>query len=122
MKSREEVEKLKRDWRRDPVWDIYDTEGFEDYRDELAEYQKQVEKEAEERQKKHHDKLASKICPMKFGATTEGGCEAHIGWNCAVEKCAWWNATDECCAVLSIRFLANISDAADVYKYKNGDR
>ncbi len=115
MKSREEVEKLKRDWRRDPVWDIYDTEGFEDYRDELMEFQKQVEKEAEERHKKHHDELASKFCPMSFSCL-------YTNLHCFVEKCAWWNATDESCAVLSIRFLANISDAADVYKYKNEDR
>jgi hypothetical protein len=36
MKSREEVEKLKSDWKSDPCWDIEDTEGFEEYHDELA--------------------------------------------------------------------------------------
>lgn len=44
MRTREEVEKLKFEWKCDPCWDIYDTEGFEDYKDELKEYQKKCEK------------------------------------------------------------------------------
>jgi len=43
MKTREEVEALKNEWLQDPCWDIDDTEGFEDYRDELAAYQAEVE-------------------------------------------------------------------------------
>ena len=42
MKTREEVEKLKREWGKDPCWDIYDTEGFEEYKDELIVYQKSI--------------------------------------------------------------------------------
>jgi Fe-S cluster assembly scaffold protein SufB len=42
MKTREEVDKLKHDWLRDPIWDIYDTEGFEEYKDELTDYQKKI--------------------------------------------------------------------------------
>ena len=33
MKTREEVEVLKNSWLKDPIWDIYDTEGFEEYRE-----------------------------------------------------------------------------------------
>jgi predicted HTH transcriptional regulator len=44
MKTREEVEKLKRDWFRDAIWDIEDTEGFEEYRDELKEYSEKCQK------------------------------------------------------------------------------
>ena len=36
--SREEVEDLKRQWYRDPAWDIEETEGFEAHRDELTAY------------------------------------------------------------------------------------
>ncbi len=39
MKTRLEVEALKENWRNDPCWDIYETEGFEEYRDELRTYQ-----------------------------------------------------------------------------------
>lgn len=39
-KTREDVERLKVDWSRDPIWDIEDTEGFEEYRDELIAYSK----------------------------------------------------------------------------------
>lgn len=43
MKSREEVQELKAQWRRDPCWDIFDTEGFEEYREELKSYQEECE-------------------------------------------------------------------------------
>jgi hypothetical protein len=35
MATIEELESLKRDWLNDPCWDIEDTEGFEDHREEL---------------------------------------------------------------------------------------
>lgn len=38
MKSRQEVEELKNNWRNDPCWDIEQTEGFEEYHDELKAY------------------------------------------------------------------------------------
>ena len=34
-KTREEVEELKVAWMNDAIWDIEDTEGFEEYREEL---------------------------------------------------------------------------------------
>jgi hypothetical protein len=36
--TREGVERLKRDWEKDPAWDIEDTEGFEAYYEELRLY------------------------------------------------------------------------------------
>jgi len=42
-KTREDVEALKWSWFRDPCWDIFDTEGFEEFRDELMEYQAKCE-------------------------------------------------------------------------------
>jgi hypothetical protein len=45
MKTRAEVEKLKRDWEADPCYDLYDMDGFEEYRDELKAYQDQKEVE-----------------------------------------------------------------------------
>ncbi len=38
MKTREEVEALKKEWEHDPCWDIEGTEGFEEYYSELLEY------------------------------------------------------------------------------------
>lgn len=40
-KTREQVESLKELWLNDPNWDIEDTEGFEAYRAELMEFQKE---------------------------------------------------------------------------------
>jgi hypothetical protein len=44
-KTREEIEQLKKSWAADPIWDIEDSEGFEEHRDELAKFhlQKRVE-------------------------------------------------------------------------------
>lgn len=35
MATKEEVEKLKASWSKDPIWDIEETEGFEEHREEL---------------------------------------------------------------------------------------
>ena len=41
VKPRNEVEILKANWLADPCWDLYETEGFEEYRDELRKYQEE---------------------------------------------------------------------------------
>lgn len=41
MKTREEEEDLKQNWVNDPCWDIEETEGFEEYREELSDFAKQ---------------------------------------------------------------------------------
>ena len=45
MKTREQVECLKDNWRCDPCWDIYETEGLEEYRDELVTFQTNMNQE-----------------------------------------------------------------------------
>jgi hypothetical protein len=52
MRTQEEIQDLKNVWRNDPIWDIEDTEGFEDHYEELLAYRKRVQKkEAEQRHK-----------------------------------------------------------------------
>jgi hypothetical protein len=99
MKTREEVEALKINWHDDPNWDIEETDGFEEYKDELLAYRKQSEKEWEDARQKRHDELALKLCPMKFSATTKDGYYAEIGINCDLEKCAWWNEANDKCVI-----------------------
>ncbi|MDT0689348.1 hypothetical protein RM549_06095 [Salegentibacter sp. F188] len=43
MATEAEITELKKNWKRDPCWDIYDTEGFEEHREELETYQKEQE-------------------------------------------------------------------------------
>jgi len=43
MKSREDVEQLKKSWKCDPLWDIECTEGFEEYYDELLAFRNEIE-------------------------------------------------------------------------------
>lgn len=45
MKTREEVEWLKENWKSDPCWDIETTEGFGEYYEELVEFRVNYEHE-----------------------------------------------------------------------------
>jgi hypothetical protein len=42
-KTRQEIQELKDNWQSDPCWDIEDTEGFEQYKDELRLYRLDIE-------------------------------------------------------------------------------
>lgn len=43
MKTEEEVRALKVNWQADPMWDIEDTEGFEEHREELLAFRQKCE-------------------------------------------------------------------------------
>jgi hypothetical protein len=43
MKTREEIEFLKSNWMNDPCWDIENTEGFEEYSNELLKFRMMME-------------------------------------------------------------------------------
>lgn len=45
MKTRDEVEHLKLDWKADPIFDLYKTEGFEEYHEELKVFQTECYKQ-----------------------------------------------------------------------------
>lgn len=60
LKTKEEIEKLKRDWKSDPCWDLWDTEGFEEHEEELRAYQKQCEEEWEIERQKEETKIDQK--------------------------------------------------------------
>ena len=61
MKTREQVERLKRDWADDACWDIEDTEGFEDYKTELLEYRSAREADWQERLRKQKEEKAMRL-------------------------------------------------------------
>ena len=48
MKTVAEVHELKRQWLADPCWDIEETEGFEEHREELLSFRMAAEKRWEE--------------------------------------------------------------------------
>lgn len=56
-KTRREIEKLKVDWVFDPCWDIEDTEGFEEHREELLQFRKEMEIEWEKQRKMRENKI-----------------------------------------------------------------
>lgn len=60
-KTSEEIEALKASWMSDPIWDIENTEGFEDHRDELFAWRMKYEAEQKARQKERDDLRAEKI-------------------------------------------------------------
>jgi len=51
MKTEADIQELKRQWMEDPNWDIEDTEGFEEYKEELHKFRIQKEKEWERERK-----------------------------------------------------------------------
>ena len=42
MKTDAEIKELKRQWEYDPCWDIEDTEGFEEHREELTRFHEEL--------------------------------------------------------------------------------
>jgi len=45
MKTQAELKSLKDNWLHDPCWDIEDTEGFEEYKEELKKFRLNQERE-----------------------------------------------------------------------------
>ncbi len=61
MKPREEVEALKAQYVADPIWEIWDTEGFEDDHDELLEWAEKQEAFWERQNNERKQKRATAI-------------------------------------------------------------
>jgi hypothetical protein len=62
--TREEMENLKRNWALDPIWDIEDTDGFEEFREELLQYRLNCEAQWEARRIERLQAKADEIgCP-----------------------------------------------------------
>lgn len=55
MPTADEIERLKRDWKDDPCWDLENTEGYEAYREELRAFRLATEA-AWERQRQEREK------------------------------------------------------------------
>ena len=66
MKSKEEINDLKSSWLSYPIWDIENTEGFEDHKKELLEYRHTVEEEA----RLVEEKRVSRACAL-YGCNKE---------------------------------------------------
>lgn len=102
-KSREDVEKLKKNWKLDPCWDIETEPGFEHYRGELKAFREKCEAEWKAAQQREHDHMASKICPMSMAFVNRNPDDTGFGYDtCQVEKCAWWDKAENCCAIRAL--------------------
>jgi len=60
-KTPEEIEALKKEWAHDPIWDIYETEGFEEHREELKKFQDEYWAEAKAERQEELKEFAEKI-------------------------------------------------------------
>jgi hypothetical protein len=58
---RREVERLKADWAADPCWDLEDTPGFEDFREELLDYATRTRAEWDRRYRESLEEFARTI-------------------------------------------------------------
>jgi len=61
MKTREEVEALKASWLSDPMWEVWNEPGFEEYQDELLAWAEMREYEWEEKYKARINKRAGEL-------------------------------------------------------------
>ena len=61
MAKREEIEKLKESWLHDPCWDIEDSEGFEEHREELVAFHKEQDVKWEKKEKDRKTRRLSKV-------------------------------------------------------------
>jgi hypothetical protein len=64
-KSREEIENLKRDWEKDPCYDIEDADGFEEHREELIQFSQKKQIEWKEMRIKSEQKKRDRLNQMK---------------------------------------------------------
>jgi len=76
MKTREEVDELKRQWKRDPIWDIEETEDFEEYREELVKFHEECRIKREVEREKENKKWGG---GPAFPCNSPDGFEAYKG-------------------------------------------
>lgn len=101
MKTRDEVEALKDNWKHDPCWDIETTEGFDEYYDELITYRKTCELRWKEKHEQHQKDLRSLMCPMSIKWINNGIDDKGFTYqNCITNKCAWWDSDREKCGMI----------------------
>lgn len=60
-KTREEIDRLKESWLKDPCWDIEDTPGFEEHGDDLLAYRKEQEVKWEQKALDRKAKRGAKV-------------------------------------------------------------
>ena len=134
MATQEQIEKLKADWRNDPCWDIEDTKGFEDHKEELLAYRKQVEAEREEKARKRADERAKKM-KEETGITDQAAAQylstfAEIEIDLHVDRLIGEASTPSELAALEIQragvrdtllLAAQMKRIADVLKANDGD-
>lgn len=65
-RTQKEIDDLKAQWKSDPCWDLFSTEGFEYHKDELYTYQERMEMQwADEYRKRITDKAAAMNCTFE---------------------------------------------------------
>lgn len=74
-KTQEEIDALKASWRKDPCWDIEDSDGFEEHKEELIAYRLEVEAEAERKAKERKVQRAKWI-EDELGITNPTGMQS----------------------------------------------
>lgn len=61
MKTQQELDDLKQNWIKDPHWDIEDTDGFQEHREELLAWRKDLAEKHEMARKARHELRAEHV-------------------------------------------------------------
>ena len=85
-RTRDEIAQLKRSWEIYPCFDIEDTPGFEEHREELLAFRNFKEAMWAKQRAARREKLSALICPLR-------------NENCVLERCALWDSDYERCTI-----------------------
>lgn len=70
-----DIEKLKQNWKKDPCWDLCDTDGFEAHKEDLKAYQDEMEQvweqEREHKKREQQSKQKTALYDMNLGDSTK---------------------------------------------------
>ncbi len=86
LKSKDEIESLKRNWESDPCWDIEATEGFEAHHDELLAHRLKMETQWSQERYDEIDRKATQLrCSHELAEYITGLERRLVSMNEAIE-------------------------------------
>lgn len=65
-KTQDEINALKQSWARDACWDIEETEGFEDHKEELLEFRRMTQADWKAKQDRNDEALRGRWYELKI--------------------------------------------------------
>lgn len=75
MATQQDIEDLKESWKKDPIWDIEDTDGFQEHHDELLKFREDTEIDWQLEEEERIAKRA-RVIEIDTGVTASGAAQS----------------------------------------------